>query len=78
MGGKFMKRSVFGILLTIIGLIFAAFSFIYAAMNPWNYNGIGGLRGSFLGTNMTMPFVVGLIVMIIGLSVTFYEAYIRK
>ena len=73
-----MKRMVFGILVTIVGLVFAAFSFIWAALNPWSYNGIEGLRGSFLGTNMTMPFIIGLLVMIIGLSVTFYEAYIRK
>ena len=73
-----MKRMIFGLLLTVIGLIFSGFSFIHAAMNPWTYNGIGGLRGSFLGTDMTTPFVIGLVVMVVGLAVIFYEAYIRK
>ena len=36
-----------GLLLTLVGLVFSSFCFIYAVMNPWNYNGINGLLGSF-------------------------------
>ena len=39
-----------GLLLTLVGLVFSSFCFIYAVMNPCNYNGINGLLGSFLGT----------------------------
>lgn len=39
-----------GLLLTLVGLMFSSFCFIYAVMNPCNYNGINGLLGSFLGT----------------------------
>lgn len=39
-----------GLLLTLVGLVFSSICFIYAVMNPWNYNGINGLLGSFLGT----------------------------
>ena len=39
-----------GLLLTLVGLVFSSLCFIYAVMNPWNYNGINGLLGSFLGT----------------------------
>lgn len=72
------KKMVVGVLITLIGLVFSAFSFIYAAVHPWNYNGITGLRGSFLGTNMTWPFIIGTIVMIVGLVICIKEAYGKK
>lgn len=28
-----------GLLLTLVGLVFSLFCFIYAVMNPWNYKG---------------------------------------
>jgi hypothetical protein len=69
------SKIVFGVLLTIIGFVFSAFSFIWAALNPWDWNGISGLLGSFLGTNMLIPFVIGTIVMLIGLLICFVEAF---
>ena len=69
------NKMVFGVLLTVIGLIFSAFSFIYAALNPWNWNGIDGLLGSFLGTRMLIPFIIGMVIMIVGLLICFKEAY---
>lgn len=71
------NKMVFGVLITIIGLVFSAFSFIYAALNPWNWNGIRGLLGSFLGTHMLIPFIVGIIVMVAGLAICFMEAYCK-
>ena len=38
--------------------MFSSFCFIYAVMNPWNYNGINGLLGSFLGTQTLVPFII--------------------
>lgn len=69
------NKMVFGALITIIGLVFSAFSFIYAAMNPWTWNDIDGLLGSFLGTHTLIPFIIGIIVMITGLVICFKEAY---
>lgn len=69
------NKMMFGALVTIIGLVFSGFSFIYAAMNPWNWNGIDGLLGSFLGTHMLIPFILGVAVMIVGLVICFREAY---
>ena len=66
---------IFGELLTVVGLVFAGFSFIYAAANPWNWNGIDGLLGSFLGTHMLIPFVISMAVMLTGLTICFFEAY---
>lgn len=73
-----MKRFIFGIILVVIGFIVSAFCFIYAVMNPWNYNGTSGLRGAFLGTHTGTPFVISMITMVIGLLICFYEAYISK
>lgn len=70
-----MTKMILGVLITVIGLVFSAFSFIYAAMNPWNWNGIDGLLGSFLGTRMLIPFLMGVCVMIIGLIICFKEVY---
>ena len=74
-GGCIMdKKMVCGILLTIIGLVFSAFCFITAVQNPWNYNGIDGLLGAFLGTNTLIPFVISFGVMILGLVICFWRA----
>ncbi len=69
------NKMIFGVLITIIGLVFSAFCFIYAVMNPWNWNGIGGLWGSFLGTHMLIPFIIGMVIMIVGIVLCFVEAY---
>lgn len=73
-----MKKFVFGIMLTVIGLIYSAFCFIYAVMNPWNYNGIFGLLGAFLGTETLIPFLISMTVLIVGLIICGYEAYRRR
>ncbi|MDR9756867.1 MAG: hypothetical protein WBJ83_00595 [Thermacetogeniaceae bacterium] len=69
------NKMIFGVLITVVGLVFSAFSFIYAALNPWDYNGITGLLGSFLGTHMLIPFIIATIVMCIGIMICFWEAY---
>ena len=57
-----------GLLLTLVGLVFSSFCFIYAVMNPWNYNGINGLLGSFLGTQTLVPFIISTAAMCVGSS----------
>lgn len=72
----FMKnKMVFGILITVIGLWLSTCSFIYAALNPWNWNCIDGLLGSLIGTHMLIPLIIGIIVIIAGLVICFNEAY---
>lgn len=69
------NKMVFACLITLIGLVFSSFSFIYAAVNPWIYNGIGGLLGSLLGNDMLLPFIISTAVMIVGLVLCYKEAY---
>lgn len=73
-----MKRFIFGVMLVVIGFIFSAFCFIYAVMNPFQIDGVTGLRCAFRGTYTETPFVISMITMLIGLFICFYEAYISK
>ena len=66
-----------GLLLTLVGLVFSSFCFIYAVMNPWNYNGINGLLGSFLGTQTLVPFIISTAAMCAGLILCFYVAFLK-
>lgn len=72
------NKMLFGVLTTMIGLVVSAFSFIYAALNPWIWNDIDGLLGSLLGTHMLIPFIIGTIAMIAGLVICFKEAYRKE
>ncbi len=72
------KKMVCGVLLTIVGLFFSALTFIYAAMNPWDYNGMDGILGSLLGTKMLIPFIISMMVMVAGLGYCFWCAYAKK
>lgn len=65
-------------ILVTIGFIISSFCFVYAVMHPWDYNGITGLRGAFLGTSTEAPFIISTITMVIGLLICYYEAYISK
>jgi len=72
------SKMICGILVTLIGLVFSAFSFIYTALTPWNWNGIDGLLGSFLGTHMLVPFIISTAVMLAGLVLCFITAYRKE
>ncbi|MDE6589314.1 MAG: hypothetical protein K2K53_02975 [Oscillospiraceae bacterium] len=60
-----MKRMVFGILLTLIGLLFFAFCFIHAILNPVSLNDVEGL----------VPFILSFVVMCAGLVICGWEAF---
>jgi hypothetical protein len=69
------NKMIFGALITLIGLLFSGFSIIYAAMNPWDWNGKTGLAGSLIGTHMWGLLFLAIVVMICGLVICFKEAY---
>jgi len=73
-----MKKMCFGIMLSVMGFLYSSFCFFYAAMHPWEYNGIGGMLGSFLGTHTLYPFIISLAVMVVGVCISGYEAYRKK
>ncbi len=69
------KKMIFGILLTLIGLFFSGFCFIDAVLHPWNCNGVSGLLGAFLGQDTLIPFILSLLVMLLGLGICFWRAF---
>jgi hypothetical protein len=73
-----MKKFLFGALLSVFGFLITAFCLVYAAMNPWSYNGVTGLIGSLLGTGTLFTFIISLALFIAGLIICWYEAYRRK
>ena len=72
------KKIIFGGLLTLVGLAFSLACFLFAAAHPWDWNGTGGLMGSFLGTSTLFPFLLGVVALIAGLVICFCEAYLKK
>ena len=64
-----------GLLLTLVGLVFSSFCFIYAVMNPCNYNGIMLLVRSIFGTQTLPPFIISSGSMCAGLILCFYVAF---
>ncbi len=70
-----MKKTVCGVLVTVIGLVFSVVCLVYAMQHPWNYKGIDGLMGSLLGTKMLIPLILSFIVMLSGLVYCFWSAY---
>ena len=73
-----MKKFLFGMMITVLGLIFAALCFLWAAVQPWNYTGIDGLLGSFLGTGTLLPFGISLVLLFTGVMICWFEAYHKK
>ena len=70
-----MKRMVFGILLTLIGLLFSAFCFIHAILNPVCLNGVEGLMSAFISHYTLFPFILSFVVMCVGLVICGWEAF---
>lgn len=70
-----MKKFLFGLLVTVIGLLFSGFIFVYAVMNPIIFNDTYGLMGSLLGAHLLFPFIISLIVLIIGVAICAHETY---
>ena len=70
-----MKRFIFGAFVFWGGLIFLAFSFMYAIMNPAIYNGIDGFIGSLKYHDLIIPFIISLGATLVGIGICGYEAY---
>ena len=73
-----MKRFLFGLPLSLVGLSYSLFCFIWAVKEPWHYRGIDGIIGSLLGNELFAPFLVFSLLMLLGMSICCAEAYRRK
>lgn len=70
-----MKRFVFGLWLSLLGFLGTMTCLIYAAENPWDYNGVTGLPGALLGTDLLAAFVLSLLALALGLFLGAREAW---
>lgn len=73
-----MKKMFFGSLVFVSGLFGVALFYVNAIMHPWNYHGIDGILGSFLGTGTLIPFIASCCIVLMGLCICGYEAYFKK
>ncbi len=73
-----MKRLLFGLLLTVIGLGHSLFCFIWSVKWPHCYRGVDGLLGSLLYHELLAPYLVFSLLMVLGLCICGIEAYRRK
>mgnify|MGYP003187717198 CR=1 FL=1 len=59
-----MKKFIFGIMLSVIGLIYSFACFVYAVLNPCTVNGQGGLLVSFSENDVLIPFLIATLILI--------------
>ena len=73
-----MKKLILGISIMAIGAV-GTISMIVATilspLNPWSYDGISGWYGCILGMDLLIPFIISIIVAIIGLAIAVSKLY---
>jgi len=73
-----VKKMSFGALLLMCGIMGIITIYVLSTFHPWDYNGITGFRGYLLGSKTLWTFIVSCIMSAAGITICFYEAYIRK
>ena len=73
-----MKRLMFGIMLTVVGLSFSLVCFYGALSNPWYMSISSGVIGIFEELHITFPFLLSLTLMLVGLVITLFETYRKR
>ena len=73
-----MKKFALGIILSTIGFIYSFACFVYTILNPCIVNGQGGLIVSFRENDVLLPFLISILILIIGVLICGYEAYRKK
>lgn len=73
-----MKKIIFGATLLLCGTIGLISILTLSVQHPWDYNGITGLYGFLLGSQTLWVFLLFCVLFILGIVISFYEAYISK
>lgn len=74
---KNFEKHIFSLTLVLIGLIFNAFSFVYAVINPVTANGHSGLLVYLDQNEVLLSFILSSLIMGLGLYLLWVEAYQR-
>ena len=76
-----MKKLILGISIMAIGAI-GTISMIVATilspLNPWSYDDISGWYGCILGMDLLIPFIISIIVAIIGLAIAVWGVIFQR
>lgn len=67
----YMKRMILGIVWQLMGVVGAIIILCSAAPHKWDYNGITGILGSLLGLDLIIPFIVCIVLFILGAVICF-------
>ena len=70
-----MKKFALGIILSTIGFIYSFACFVYTILNPCIVNGQSGLIVSFRENDVLLPFLISILILVIGVLICGYEAY---
>ena len=74
---KKFEKLIFSLTLVLIGLIFNAFSFIYAVTKPFTVNGHTGLFVYLDQNEVLLSFILSSLTLWLGLYLLWVEAYQR-
>lgn len=66
-----MKKLLLGIAWQTLGFLGAIIILCSAASHQWDYHGITGIVGSLFGLQLIVPFVVCLVLFVLGLILTY-------
>ena len=62
-----MKKMMLGIGWQVSGFLGAVLILCAAAPHQWDYNGITGIVGSLLGLQLIIPFIVCVVLFVLGI-----------
>ncbi|MCI8329101.1 MAG: hypothetical protein HFG02_05685 [Oscillibacter sp.] len=62
-----MKRFVFGLWLSLLGFLGTMTCLVCAVEHGCDYNGLSGMWGGFMETRLTLPVLVSMLVLVLGL-----------
>ena len=73
-----MKRLLFGMMLSLVGLSYSLVCFHGVVSNPWYSNAEDRLFSCFYQANTLAPFFISTTLLLIGLIVVMFEAFRKK
>ena len=76
LGGQRMKKFILGALMFSWGMVGVITLTIIIALNPWNYNGIDGIKGALLGMGVSVPYIIFWMLTLVGIFLCVIDIYL--
>lgn len=68
-----MKKLILGLVWQSLGFLGAIIILCFAAPHQWDYNGITGIVGNLLGLDLMIPFIVCIVMFVLGSILCFKD-----